>query len=78
MSERALELLALPNDGRARLVLDLGCGSGLSGGVIAASGNYWVGMDISRHMLGISMMVKNQYFRRRTRKAQDPLGGISS
>ena len=29
LSERALELLALPDDGVPRLLLDLGCGSGL-------------------------------------------------
>ncbi|CAN6252909.1 unnamed protein product [Urochloa humidicola] len=30
ISERALELLALPNDGVPKLLLDIGCGSGLS------------------------------------------------
>lgn len=60
MAERALELLALPNDGQAKMILDLGCGSGLSGGVLSASGHYWVGMDISRSMLGIlTIFIKN-------------------
>jgi 18S rRNA (guanine1575-N7)-methyltransferase len=31
LTQRALELLALPDDGQPRLLLDLGCGSGLSG-----------------------------------------------
>lgn len=52
MSQRALELLALPADGQQRLILDLGCGSGLSGAVIGAAGHCWIGMDISEDMLG--------------------------
>lgn len=51
MAERALELLALPTDSRPRFILDLGCGSGLSGAVLSASGHYWVGVDISESML---------------------------
>lgn len=51
MAERALELLALPQDDSAKLVLDLGCGSGLSGSVLSKAGHYWVGMDISPDML---------------------------
>ena len=31
LTERAMELLALPEDGQPKLLLDLGCGSGLSG-----------------------------------------------
>ena len=50
-TERALELLALPSDSSA-LLLDLGCGSGLSGEAITENGHYWVGMDISPSMLG--------------------------
>ena len=50
-SERAVELLALPDDTPA-LLLDLGCGSGLSGEVLANQGHMWVGMDISPAMLG--------------------------
>ena len=34
LTERALELLALPEDGQPKLLLDLGCGSGLSGETI--------------------------------------------
>ena len=51
MADRALELLALPGDSRMRLILDLGCGSGLSGSVISKAGHYWVGVDISQNML---------------------------
>ena len=51
MTERALELLALPEDSPA-FILDLGCGSGLSGECISENGHMWVGLDISPSMLG--------------------------
>jgi 18S rRNA (guanine1575-N7)-methyltransferase len=51
MSERAIELLALSDD-EPRFLLDLGCGSGLSGGVLEDQGHTWVGIDISSAMLG--------------------------
>lgn len=51
MSLRALELLNLPEDQHA-LLLDLGCGSGLSGQIITEAGHDWIGLDISTHMLG--------------------------
>lgn len=54
LSERAYELLGLPNDNTPRLLLDLGCGSGISGQVLADNGNLWVGMDISEAMLRIA------------------------
>lgn len=50
---RALELLALP-PGKTALLLDVGCGSGLSGAVLEEAGHVWVGCDISRDMLGIA------------------------
>lgn len=50
LSERALELLALPDDGVPRLLLDLGCGSCLSSDVITEAGHAWV----VRGMLEIS------------------------
>lgn len=51
MSERAIELLVLPEDEPCYL-LDIGCGSGLSGSVLEDQGHFWVGMDISSSMLG--------------------------
>lgn len=53
MTERALELLALPDDEPCYL-LDIGCGSGLSGEVLTEYGHYWVGYDISSPMLNIA------------------------
>jgi 18S rRNA (guanine1575-N7)-methyltransferase len=52
MSERAIELLALPDV--PCMVLDLGCGSGLSGECLEEQGHFWVGLDISRDMLNIA------------------------
>jgi len=54
LSERALELLALPDD-HACLLLDIGCGSGLSGEGITETGHYWVGIDISEPMLEVAL-----------------------
>ena len=42
LTERALELLALPDDGEPKLLLDLGCGSGLSGEALTERGHVWV------------------------------------
>lgn len=54
MSSRAVELLNLPQDTPA-FILDVGCGSGLSGEAITEEGHFWVGMDISPHMLDIAV-----------------------
>ncbi|NXP40992.1 BUD23 methyltransferase, partial [Leiothrix lutea] len=54
MSERAVELLGLPED-RPCLLLDVGCGSGLSGDYISEEGHYWIGMDISPAMLDVAV-----------------------
>lgn len=54
MTERALELLALPED-KPCYLLDVGCGSGLSGEVLTEHGHYWVGYDISDSMLDIAV-----------------------
>lgn len=54
MCGRAIELLALPEDD-PKLILDLGCGSGLSGEVLEEHGHYWVGTDISKSMLDVAL-----------------------
>lgn len=51
MTERALELLLLPED-EPQFLLDIGCGSGLSGNVLDEFDHCWVGLDISKAMLG--------------------------
>ncbi|MCL4130985.1 UNVERIFIED_CONTAM: hypothetical protein GTU68_015300, partial [Idotea baltica] len=53
-SERALELLALPDD-EPCFLLDLGCGSGLSGEVLTNNDHHWVGFDISKAMLDVAV-----------------------
>ncbi|XP_053680513.1 probable 18S rRNA (guanine-N(7))-methyltransferase [Anopheles nili] len=56
MCERAIELLALdPNDDAPQLILDIGCGSGLSGSVLEDQGHVWIGVDISQHMLDVAL-----------------------
>jgi 18S rRNA (guanine1575-N7)-methyltransferase len=50
MTHRAIELLALPA-GEPKLLLDVGCGSGLSGEVLTEMGHVWIGFDISQAML---------------------------
>jgi len=50
---RAIELLLLPPD-ETSLVLDIGCGSGLSGQVLEEKGHAWVGCDVSRDMLQVA------------------------
>lgn len=58
MTHRALELLQLDSPS---LILDIGCGSGLSGEILSAVGpadggpHTWVGMDISASMLDIAL-----------------------
>ena len=51
MTERAIEMLELPPDQPAFL-LDIGCGSGLSGEWLSEAGHHWIGVDISPSMLG--------------------------
>mmetsp|Transcript_842 Transcript_842/g.1355 ORF Transcript_842/g.1355 Transcript_842/m.1355 type:complete len:298 (+) Transcript_842:116-1009(+) len=53
ISERAIELLNLPQ-GTHGLLLDIGCGTGMSGNVIEKHGHSWIGMDISPDMLTIA------------------------
>ncbi|NXJ09894.1 BUD23 methyltransferase, partial [Odontophorus gujanensis] len=54
MAARAVELLALP-EGQPCLLLDVGCGSGLSGEHISEKGHCWIGVDISRAMLDVAV-----------------------
>lgn len=53
MAQRAYELLMLPED-EPCLILDIGCGSGLSGNVLEENGHYWIGVDISQAMLDVA------------------------
>ncbi|EGF82205.1 hypothetical protein BATDEDRAFT_86964 [Batrachochytrium dendrobatidis JAM81] len=54
MTYRAIELLALPED-KSAYILDIGCGSGLSGEVLEDEGHVWVGLDISKSMLDVAV-----------------------
>nr|CAG4650399.1 EOG090X0BBW [Sida crystallina] len=54
MSQRAIELLCLPEDQPCH-ILDLGCGSGLSGETLSEEGHIWTGIDISLAMLHVAV-----------------------
>jgi 18S rRNA (guanine1575-N7)-methyltransferase len=54
MAERCMQLLELPSD-EGLLLLDIGCGSGLSGDIITEEGHYWFGMDISKDMMRVAV-----------------------
>ncbi|XP_041348106.1 probable 18S rRNA (guanine-N(7))-methyltransferase [Gigantopelta aegis] len=54
LSQRAIELLSLPEDTPC-FILDVGCGSGLSGECLTDLGHVWVGLDISPHMLDVAV-----------------------
>eukprot|EP00771_Trimastix_marina_P003944 gnl/Trimastix_PCT/661.p1 GENE.gnl/Trimastix_PCT/661~~gnl/Trimastix_PCT/661.p1 ORF type:complete len:280 (+),score=48.70 gnl/Trimastix_PCT/661:44-883(+) len=56
LTRRALELLSL--DGPS-LILDIGCGSGLSGEVLTEEGHDWLGCDISPHMLRVAKHIRD-------------------
>jgi 18S rRNA (guanine1575-N7)-methyltransferase len=53
LTMRSLELLALPAE-RSCFILDVGCGSGLSGAALSEAGHTWVGLDVSSDMLDIA------------------------
>lgn len=53
ITERAIELLRLSSDHPA-YILDIGCGSGLSGQVLSEQGHVWMGCDVSRDMLTVA------------------------
>ncbi|KAJ9651078.1 18S rRNA (guanine1575-N7)-methyltransferase [Neophaeococcomyces mojaviensis] len=59
MTDRALELLDLQ---QPSFILDLGCGSGLSGEILDKAGHTWVGMDISPSMLDVALQRQQQRF----------------
>ncbi len=52
MTNRALELLDLSSPS---FILDVGCGSGLSGEILSEDGHIWVGMDIAPSMLAVAL-----------------------
>lgn len=56
MTFRSLELLDLP-PGKSCFLMDIGCGSGLSGEILDQDEHIWVGMDISPSMLGMLIFV---------------------
>ncbi|KAF7456173.1 putative S-adenosylmethionine-dependent methyltransferase [Cryptosporidium felis] len=51
LTERAIELLLLPQ--QPCLILDIGCGTGISGSVLEEHNHIWVGVDISSGMLSM-------------------------
>lgn len=62
MTDRALELLALPppdeetgKTDEPLFLLDIGCGSGLSGEILDELGHFWVGCDVSPSMLEVAL-----------------------
>jgi 18S rRNA (guanine1575-N7)-methyltransferase len=64
LTQRAVALLNLPGTVQAKdgsttvppcCILDIGCGSGLSGEVLEEAGHTWVGMDISPDMLNVAV-----------------------
>ena len=52
MTHRAVELLGLDEPS---FLLDIGCGSGLSGEIVSEEDHIWIGMDISPSMLDIAL-----------------------
>ena len=53
LTKRALEILAIPKK-KSKLLLDIGCGSGISGTVLGSKGHMWIGLDISKAMLQVA------------------------
>lgn len=53
MTERAIQLLDLP-EGTPAIILDIGCGSGISCHILEEQGHTAVGLDISRDMLSLN------------------------
>jgi 18S rRNA (guanine1575-N7)-methyltransferase len=61
MTERCIELLNIPASPSdpdiptPSLLLDIGCGSGLSGEILSEHGHQWVGVDIAPAMLQVAL-----------------------
>ena len=59
-------------------ILDVGCGSGLSGEILTEEGHIWVGMDIAPSMLGITsldlLLICRRGIRTRGRRGSSPFG----
>ncbi|KAG8861976.1 hypothetical protein FRB96_002419 [Tulasnella sp. 330] len=54
MTDRAIELLNL-TPGEPAILLDIGCGSGLSGEILDEAGHVWIGVDIAPSMLEVAL-----------------------
>ena len=72
ITERAIELLRLDTLDHPALVLDIGCGSGLSGQVLEEKGHVWVGCDVSRDMLTVA----KERMERQSNDAKEKRGGM--
>ncbi len=59
MTHRALELMAIPPD-QTLFLMDIGCGSGLSGEILEELGHIWVGLDIAPSMLGAPPLLRQR------------------
>jgi 18S rRNA (guanine1575-N7)-methyltransferase len=60
LTNRAMQLLNIPADPRTgvvpnSLILDIGCGSALSGDCLERAGHTWIGTDISPDMLNVAV-----------------------
>ncbi|KAF8212014.1 S-adenosyl-L-methionine-dependent methyltransferase [Mycena galopus ATCC 62051] len=71
MTYRALELLNLPPDEPAFL-LDIGCGSGLSGEILDEEGYIWTGVDIAPSMLEVALEREFRWRHKHLRPAMAP------
>lgn len=60
MTYRAMDLLCLREKDGPQLILDLGCGSGLSSQTIEELGHRWIGVDISEAMISVAKEKKRE------------------
>ena len=51
LAQKAMDILQLVSDAHPALILDLGCGSGISSNVAASKGHFPIGVDINPFML---------------------------